>query len=406
MKTFKDFDETIEDLIGSFENVQRTTQSIFLTEAHGRVLAQDIVAKENSPEFLTSAMDGYAIRYEDQESGVVRLSDRVPAGSDIKTVVTKGTCVKTFTGSLMSDGSDTLIPIENVEVEGDEIKIITPVAKGFSIREIGENYFEGEVLIKAGTTIGFAEVGVMAELGVVQVPVYAQPKVAVVATGSEILEIGEVKTSPAQIRSSNHVTIEGIVKEHGADVCRMAIAKDDKEVIKNTILDALISNDIVITTGGVSVGDYDFVKDIIKDMKPEYVVDGSFVKPGRHIRVVKIGSKFIFALPGFPYSSAVMCFLYVLPLLRAMQGIKPQTHYMSAKITEDYLKRSRFTEFTACNISIKNGELCVDLDGKKVGSSAILTNMLDNAALLRIEKDTKEIKKGELVKVIPMGKIV
>ena len=371
MKTFKDFDETIEDLIGSFENVERTTQSIFLTQANGRVLAQDIIAKENSPEFLTSSMDGYAIRYEDQESGAVRLSDRVPAGSETKTVVTSGTCVKTFTGSLMSEGSDTLIPIENVEVDGDEVKIITPVAKGFSIREIGENYFEGEVLIKAGTTISFAEVGVMAELGVVQVPVYAQPKVAVVATGSEILEIGETKTSPAQIRSSNHVTLEGIVKEHGADVCRMAIAKDDKEVIKNTILDALVSNDIVITTGGVSVGDYDFVKDIIKDMKPEYVVDGSFVKPGRHIRVVKIGSKFIFALPGFPYSSAVMCFLYVLPLLRAMQGIKPQTNYLSAKITEDYLKRSRFTEFTACNISIKNGELCVDLDGKKVGSSAM-----------------------------------
>lgn len=406
MKTFKDFDETIEDLIASFNEVERTIQSIFLTEAHGRVLAKDIIAKENSPEFLTSAMDGYAIRYEDQKDGVVRLADRVPAGSDIKTIVQKGTCVKTFTGSLMSEGSDTLIPIENVEVDGDEVKIITPVAKGFSIREIGENYKEGETLIKKGTTITFAEIGVMAELGVVLVPVYAKPKVAVVATGSEIVEVGEPKTSPAQIRSSNHVTIEGIVKEHGADVCRMALVKDDKEIIKNAILDALVSNDIVITTGGVSVGDYDFVKDIIKDMKPEYIVDGSFVKPGRHIRVVKIGAKFIFALPGFPYSSAVMCFLYVLPLLRAMQGINPSTNYLSAKITEDYSKRSKYTEFTACNLSINNAELCVDLVGKRVGSSAILTNMLDNAALLRVEQDTKLIKKGEIVKVIPMGQIV
>lgn len=405
MKTFKPFDETIEDLLTSLKEVERTKHSVSITEAFGKVLACDIVSKENSPEFLTSSMDGYAIRFEDQEKGVLTLADRVPAGSDIKTVVVEGTCVKTFTGSLISEGSDTLIPIENVEVDGDKIKIITPVTKGFSIRKIGENYKIDEVLIKKGTQVGYAEIGVMAELSFVQVPVYAAPKVAIVATGSEILEIGEPKTSPAQIRSSNHVTLEALVKTCGAQTCRMPLAKDDKDVIKDTILNALVSNDIVITTGGVSVGDYDFVKDIIKDMEPEYIVDGSFVKPGRHIRVVKIGGKFIFALPGFPYSASVMCVLYVLPLLRAMQGLEPKSQYIKAKIQEDYPKRSRFTEFTACNLYAKDGELRVDLKDKRVGSSAILTNMLKNAALLRVEENTKLIKKGDVVNILPIGDI-
>ncbi|WP_458700318.1 molybdopterin molybdotransferase MoeA [Sulfurospirillum sp. 1307] len=403
---FKDYDETIEDLVTSMHGVETLVKNVFLTESQDMILAEDIVANENSPLHVTSSMDGYAFRYVDQDKGVLKLADFVPAGTDISTVVKEGTCVKTFTGSLMSDGSDTLIPIENVEVNGDEVKIIEPVSKGFAVRPVGENYFEGEVLIKKGTKIGFAEIGVMAEIGKIQVPVYSKPLVSILATGSEILDIGEVKTSQAQIRSSNHVTLEAIVKANGAEVNRLGIAKDDKDLIKNKITEALKHSDIVITTGGVSVGDYDFVKEIIKGMEPEYIVDGASVKPGRHIKIVKIGNKYIFALPGFPYSSAVMCFLYVLPLLKAMQGLHVKSQYIEAIIEEDYKKRSRFTEFTACNLVLRDGKFYVNLDGKKLGSSAILTNMLERSALLRIEQPTKLIKKGEKVKVLPMSSLL
>lgn len=132
----------------------------------------------------------------------------------------------------MSEGSDTLIPIENVEVDGESVKIITPVPFGFAVRPIGESYMEGEVLIKKGTKITFSEVGVLAELGFVQVPVFSKPRVGILATGSEILDLGEPKITPAQIRSSNHVTLESIVKTHGGVVTRLGIARDDKEVIK------------------------------------------------------------------------------------------------------------------------------------------------------------------------------
>lgn len=403
----KDFDATIEDLINSMTNIEKSSENVFLTDTIGRVLCEDVVSKENSPKYVTSSMDGYAIAHKDQELGVLTLSDRLPAGTfkeDAK--VSKGTCIKTFTGSLMSEGSDTLIPIENVSVSGDEVKIITPVPFGFAVRPIGESYSQGEVLIKKGTKIGFAQIGVMAELGIVQVSVFMKPRMAVIATGSEILDLGEPKISPAQIRSSNHVTLEAIAKENGAEVSRIGIVHDDKELIKTKIVDSLKENDIVVTTGGVSVGDYDFVKDIIKGMNLEYVVDRAAVKPGRHIRIVKLGSKYIVALPGFPYSAAVLCFLYVNPLLKAMQGLSPKVNYIDAIIKEDYKKRSPFTEFTACNLSIENGKFYVNLDGKKTGSSAIMTNMLDDSALLRVELETKLIKKGEMVRVLPMSSLL
>ncbi len=401
MKKFEKFEDTQRALKSSID-ATFGKEKLFLSEALGRILAQDIVATANNPEFETASMDGYALRAEDQELGELRIIDFQPAGSYKGNLVTKGTCVKTFTGSLMSEGSDTLLPIENVEVQGDKIKILEPVKKGFSLRPVGENYKKGEVLIKKGTKIGYAQIGLLAELGYVQVSVFVKPRISILATGSEILDFGEPKENPSQIRSSNHVTIEAILKDAGAQTIRLEIAKDDKEKIKEIMTDALKNSDILVTTGGVSVGDYDFVKEVLGDMKPEYIVDGAFIKPGRHIKIVKIGYKYIFALPGFPYSSSVGTFLYILPLLRAMSEREFDLPVIKAVLDEDYKKRSKYKEFTACNLVLKDGMVSVNLDGKKLGSSAILNNMLDDAALLCIDEDVKLLKKGDLVDVISL----
>lgn len=399
---FAQFDETLKALEESI-NSTFGTENLFLSEALGRYLAVDIVAPWNNPENETSSMDGYALRYEDQSLGTLKISDFLPAGSYKAGVVKKKECIKTFTGSLMSEGSDTLIPIENVQVDGQNIHIVAPVPKGFSVRLVGENYKKGEVLIKKGTKIGYAQIGVMAELGMVQVEVFVRPKIAVLATGSEILDFGEPKTSPAQIFSSNHVTIQGILQESGCQTQRLKLIKDDKKEIETQLAQALMWNDIVVTTGGVSVGDFDFVKEILGDMEVEYIVDGAFIKPGRHIKIVKIGHKYIFALPGFPYSSSVCAFLYILPLLRKMRAQNFAIPTCKAFIAENYIKRSKYTEFTACNLRFDEGRLVVDLDGKKEGSSAILNNLLDNAMLLKVAPEVKEIKKGEMVEVVLLG---
>ncbi len=175
MRNFISYDESLT-LLSNINFKEKNKEKLFLTNSIGRVLAIDIVAKENSPKYPTSAMDGYAIRYEDQDSEIIKIIDRNPAGTVIESEVEKEVCIKTFTGSLMPKGADTLIPIENVEVENENIKVVKKVPKGFAVREVGENYKKDEVLIKKGTIIGFAEIGVLASLNIVQIPVYCKPK--------------------------------------------------------------------------------------------------------------------------------------------------------------------------------------------------------------------------------------
>jgi len=198
-------------------------------ESQGYILAEDIIADHNSPEFATSAMDGYAILHQDLSLGRLKIGSINPAGSDLKEEVRSGMCIKTFTGSLMPHGADTLIPIENVQVEGDEILIKIEVPQGFSVREPGENYAKGQLLIAKGTKIDFPQIGVMASLNVTDVKVYEKPTVAIISTGSELLELGEEQTSDAQIRSSNNYILEAIVKKYDGVPLQLGCIKDDKE---------------------------------------------------------------------------------------------------------------------------------------------------------------------------------
>ena len=399
MKRFISFKESIKILKDAF-NEEVSSEQLFLSESLGRVLANDIVAKSNSPEYETSGMDGYAIRYEDQDDGKIKIIDKLPAGTANSVEVTKGTCIKTFTGSLMSKGADTLIPIENVEVEGNYIIIKEKVPKGYSVRPVGENYKKGEVLIKKGTVIEFGEIGVMAGLNIIKVEVKREPVVSVLATGSEILELGEEQTNISQIRSTNHYTIEAIVKKVGAKTHNLGVVGDDLDSIKKAILNALEFSDIVITTGGVSVGDYDFVKDALNTIEAEVLISGVVIKPGMHIRVIRVGKKYIFALPGFPYSSAVTTILYVIPLIKRMLGLDDSYDIVYAKMREDYKKRSKKSEFVAVNLTYDKDGYSVDLKGKKVGTSAILTNLLNKPAFLWIEVDEGDLKKGDTARVI------
>ncbi|MEA3383211.1 MAG: molybdopterin molybdotransferase MoeA [Campylobacterota bacterium] len=400
MKKFINYEKSI-DILNSISIKQIPTKKIYVGDSLDFVLANNIIAKENSPAFLTSGMDGYAIQHSDLQSKKIKIIDKNPAGSIVESKVTKGCCIKTFTGSLMPEGSDTLIPIENVTVENDYIIINDDVPKNFAVRNIGENYRENEVLIKEGTIIDFAHIGVMASLNIVQVEVYIKPTIAIASTGSEILDVGDVQTNDAQIRSSNHLTIEAIAKKNGANVVQMGVVKDDRESISNLLKNALTSSDIVVTTGGVSVGDYDYVKDVIKDeLGAEVLFQGVNIKPGQHILFAKKESKFIIGLPGFAYSSTVTALLYMLPLLYKLKGANEKLKIIDAIIDTDFPKKALKTIFTACNVNFKDGQYHINFDGKKQGTSAILTNMLDNPGLLIQDENSGKLNKNDTVKVI------
>ncbi|MDY0180799.1 molybdopterin molybdotransferase MoeA [Aliarcobacter skirrowii] len=398
MRDFITFDESIE-VLNSINIVEKSTQKLFLTNALGRVLAEDIIALENSPEFPTSGMDGYAFKFEDINSEL-KIIEKNPAGYVVEKEVVSKTCIKTFTGALMPKGSDTLVPIENVEVLEDRIKIVKSVPKGFAVRDVGENYKKDEVLIKKGTIIGFSEVGVLASLNIPQIKVYSKPIIAVASTGSEILDLGVEKTNDSQIRSSNHLTLETLFTQCGAEVIQNGPVDDDIENITNFFETSLKKADIVVTTGGVSVGDYDFVQDVIKDkLKAKVLFHGVFVKPGMHILVAIKDEKIIIALPGFAYSSTVCAILYVLPLIYRLKNSNEKLPIVKAKINQDLNNPTNKKIFTACNVEYKNGEYIIDFVGKKSGTSAILTNMLGSPALL-IQEENSSLKSGDLVDII------
>ena len=399
---FISFEKSMEILEENMPNPY-VCKKVFLSEALGEVLAEDIVADFNSPSFPTAAMDGYAIKYIDQAMGKIKKAGINPAGADEIQELLPGTAIKTFTGSLMPKGSDTLIPIENVEENEEFIFIKKEVQKGENVREIGENFKEGELLIKKGTVLSFAQIGVLASLNIAQVEVFVAPIVGVLSTGSEILDVGEKQTKKSQIRSSNHFVLEALSKKEGAITIRHSLIKDDENSIKRALQELLQRCDIVVTTGGVSVGDFDFVKNILEEFEPEYLTKGVFIKPGQHIKIVKLGKKFIVALPGFAYSSTVTFILYAIPLIRAFFGKDYRLKYKRAILKHDFKKKTpNKTEFHAATLSLEDGKYFVDFSDKKSGTSAILTNMLGNVALVRIDTNQKELKKGDEVYILDM----
>ena len=397
MKDFMSYADSLKilkDTINAWEKVEK----VAITDALDRNIAYDVTAAENYPAKPVSAMDGYAFAFKDGLNELELITD-LPAGSDKGLHVDGSKCVKTFTGSLMSEGTDTLVPVENVEVSGSKIIIKKSVPKGFAVRAVGESYKKGEILIKKGTRLTYAEIALLAELGVFHVSVFIRPRVAILATGSEIKDLGEPLDSPAQIHSSNHVGIAMQIRKMGAEPILCEIVRDKAELVEKAIINALKSADILVTTGGISMGDYDFVKGALNE-NFKLIIEGAAIKPGRHIRVAKSGDKYIFALPGFPYSAMVMCVLYVRVLINTW--FSQEEPKITAIMDEDYKKRSPFLEFTAVNLENRDGKIFVNLNGKKLGSSAIVNNLTNEAALLIIPKETEFIAKGEVVEVLKM----
>ena len=388
------FEESLKILKNNLPSV-KNSEKVFLDNALNRILAKDITAKYDNPYMPTASMDGYAIRYEDI-NGPIKIIGRNPAGTFKFTEINKGEAVKTYTGSFMPQNSDTLIPIENVEVDGENLIVKNKVSKGFSVRPIGEDFKKGETLIKKGTLIKAGEIGVLASLGIPIVEVVKKPVISVLATGEEVVDLDE-EYKMGQIRSSNNYTLTALGKSFGYQMHNLGIAGDNKESIKSEIVSALKNSDIIVTTGGVSVGDFDFVKEITGEF--EVLFHGVNIKPGQWIMIAKAGDKYIVSLPGFPYSSFVTFLLYVVPIADALENKKSLKTY-EAVLKEDFVKKFKKTQFVAVNLYNENGEFYVDTKNKKQGSSGILTNLINNCALMQLPQGLYTIKKGEKVKII------
>lgn len=391
------YEESLQILkshIKPYEKIEK----IAITQCLGRILAQDIKAINPQPQFETSAMDGYAVKF-DEQNKPLKILGSTAAGLMPQFKVESGTCVKTFTGALMSEGSDTLVPVENVRVDGDKLFINEAVSKGFAVRKIGESYTKGEILLKKGTRLDYSEIALLAELGHFHISVFVKPIVGILSSGSEIKDLGEMLDNPAQIRSSNHIALANLAKKLHCQTRIFPLLKDEEKLTSNALKNTLNSCDILITTGGVSVGDFDFLKTAVREY--EILIDKVDIKPGRHIKIAKFEEKFIIALPGFPYSAMVMFNLYAREILNAWL-LQEKDYFTQAFLRGEYVKKTPYLEFVACNVCFEEGKIWVNLRGKKDGTSAIITNLNHKAALMIVPKNRHLLKDGDLINLVFM----
>jgi molybdopterin molybdotransferase len=293
-------------------------------DALGRVLAEDIKSARDIPGFDNSAMDGYAVRAGDlaqaSEASPVKLNvvETVGAGQMPTRRVASGQAVRTMTGAPIAEGADAIVQVERTRGNGDSVEFLVPAEKGAFIRPRGEDLRLGEHVMSAGKTLAPADLGMLASLNRAMVEVIRRPRVAIVATGDELVDVDQAPVG-AQVVNSSAYALAGAIREAGADAVILKVARDDAREIRDRLAEAM-TFDAVLSTGGVSVGQFDHVKGALDDLGMRQLFHGVAQKPGRPLKFGTVGYRPIFGLPGNPVSTLVCFYVYARPALLKMGG--------------------------------------------------------------------------------------
>jgi putative molybdopterin biosynthesis protein len=331
MKMFRKLltlDEAQQVIHQHFKPKPSGAEKIMLLEAYNRVLAEDITATLDIPPFNRSTVDGYAIKAEDtfgaDENKPVRqkVCGTVAAGELPKMTVMRGTAVEIVTGAPIPEGADAVVMVEHTERKDNDLYVYSAVAKDENIMKAGADIKKGEKVLKAGQLLGSREIGVLAALGITKVNVYAIPRVAVLSTGAEVTEPGK-KLPPGKIYDINAYSLTAAVLESSGKPIYLGVFPDDTTELQKALRQALASADMVITSGGVSVGPKDVMPQALDSLgNPGVIVCGIATKPGKPTTVALIDGKLIFSLPGHPTSALLIFHLLVRPIVQRMVGIK------------------------------------------------------------------------------------
>lgn len=299
------------------------TETIPFDEGVGRVLAEAVVSSEDVPHFANSAMDGFAVRATDvsEPDAVLEVLADLPAGQVASVSMSDGQAIRIMTGAPMPDGADTVVRVEDTTAEGDKVRIHTVVEEGTYVREAGGDVRAGQVVFDPGLRMGPIHVGVLATLGLVEPVVSRRPRVAVMSTGNELQPPATQNLAPGMIRDSNRPMLVGLLEDAGAEVIDYGRIGDDTDELRAALGRAAVETDAIVTTGGVSMGDYDVTKLVLRE---EAGVDFIKVamKPGKPLAFGRLGGAPFFGLPGNPVSVVVSFEQFVRPALLTMQGAR------------------------------------------------------------------------------------
>ncbi len=373
---------------------------VAVTRARDRVLAEDLPAPFDVPPADNSAVDGYAVASDDVPAANTRelaVIAELAAGTVFAGTVASGQTVRIMTGAPMPRGADTVYPQEVVERHADRLKVGS-ISKGANVRKRGEDVQAGTIAIERGTVLRPQELGLITSLGQWQVLVHRRPRVALLSTGDEVVEPGTPR-KPGQIYDANRFTLRGSVEQCGGEVIDLGIVADARDELRTRLLEAAEIGDIVVTSGGVSVGAHDLVKDVLGEIG---AIDFWQVamQPGRPLAFGRIGSAHFFGLPGNPVASMLAFMLFVRPALYKLAGRRRLFPEMAeATAVETMSKKKGRREFKRGVVRWKNGRWEARTTGPQ--GSGILSSMAAGNCLIVLEEERGDVAVGETVLVEP-----
>lgn len=393
----------ITTLIQVIEGVEQLP----IRNALNRVLAQEVISGIDVPPSDNSAMDGYALRSADlpAEGEVsLQLIGKAYAGTPFEGEVAAGQCVRIMTGAMIPPGADTVVMQEQVRAEGEQVRVGASHVAGSNVRRAGEDMARGEAVLPPGHCITPADLGVLASLGLGEVRVRRRLRVAFFSTGDELCSIGELLRE-GQIYDSNRYTLHGMLTRLGVELLDLGVIRDDRAAIEQAFHDASAMADVVITSGGVSVGEADFVKQTLDELGQ---VDfwRIAMKPGKPLAFGRLGKALFFGLPGNPVSVMATFYQFVQPALRAMTGQSPGPAMTLRLPTETPLKKAPGrTDFQRGRlVRGDDGQLRVNSTGLQ--GSHVLTSMSQADCFIILPAECAGVAAGELVEVQPFSGLI
>ena len=392
--------EQARDYIKAFLSPVHETERVHLHAALGRVLAEEIHATHNVPNHDNSAMDGYAFNADDlgQDTARLKITGTAFAGNALSGSFEKGACIRIMTGAAIPAGADTVIAQERVELDGEFIRLSDTPNRGANVRYAGEDLKAGQVVLNIGHQISPADLGLIASLGIGEVSVYRKLKVSFFSTGDELVSIGS-SLKPGQIFDSNRYTLFGMLNRMGVEIQDLGAIPDDPILLEKTLIKAAESSDVILTSGGVSVGEADYMKQLLQKLG-QVLFWKIAMKPGRPLAFGKIGNAHYFGLPGNPVAVMVTFYQFVRQVMLVLMGQANAAAIpmLNVVCTSSIRKLKGRTEF-------QRGILFVGEDGhwqvKTTGnqSSGVLSSMSQANCFIVLNDDVGNVEAGTTVKV-------
>jgi molybdopterin molybdotransferase len=374
-----------------------------LGDALGAVLAEDVVAPHDVPPFDNSAMDGFAVRAADtvdanpESPAELLVRETIPAGHVALHALGAGEAARIMTGAPIPIGADAVVQSESAGDRGDQVLILEPIKPGKNIRRSGEDVAKDEKVLAGGSILGPAEIGLLASMGLPTVRVYRRPRVAIISTGSELVDVDK-PLGPGQIRNSNSYSLRAQCQQLGIEATALGIVPDDYEATKKLVAEGL-DYDVLLTSGGVSVGQFDFVKDVQDELGVQRKLWGVAMKPGKPLAFGVRGKTLVFGLPGNPVSAMISFELFVRPALLRLQGYPKTTRPLyRAIIAEDVANADGRVYVVRVRAWREDGTWHLSSTGAQ--GSGILRSMVGANGLAFVPGGTRGVRAGEEVEFL------